>query len=310
MTMDLITTPFSFESTAMDVIDGVDLSGRTAIVTGGASGIGLETARALAHAGASVTIAVRDVDAGTRAARDILATTGNAAISVAPLDLTEFASLRSFASSWFGPLHMLVNNAGVMAVPELELSFDGHEIQFATNHFGHFVLSAWLHHALAAAENARVVSVSSNAHHLSPVVFTDIDYARRPYDPWTAYGQSKTANVLHAVEITRRWRDDGIVANAAHPGAIPTNLQRFVGGMVTPVELRKTPAQGAATSVLLASSPLLEGVGGRYFEDCHEAEVTENPEPFGGGVNPWALDLVNAATLWDLSLTMLDAVNL
>jgi NAD(P)-dependent dehydrogenase (short-subunit alcohol dehydrogenase family) len=308
--MDLITTPFNFESTAMDVVEGIDLSGRKAVVTGGASGIGLETARALAHVGAEVTLAVRDVDAGARAAREILATTGNATVSVAALDLTDFVSLRGFAAGWLGPLHILVNNAGIMAVPELQLSYDGHEIQFATNHFGHFVLTAWMHHALAAGDGARVVSVSSSAHQISPVVFSDIDYAQRPYDPWIAYGQSKTANVLHAVEITKRWRDDGIVANAAHPGAVPTNLQRYTGGLRTPVELRKTPEQGAATSVLLATSPLLEGVGGRYFEDCHEAEVAASREPFAGGVNPWALDPAAAETLWDLSLTWLDAVNL
>lgn len=308
--MELITTPFTRESTASEVLEGVDLSGRKAIVTGGASGIGLETARALSHAGAAVTIAVRDVEAGTRAARDILATSGNTALAVAPLDLTDFASIRSFTNAWLGPVHILVNNAGVMAVPELELSFDGHEIQFATNHLGHFALAAWLHHSLAAAEGARVVSVSSSAHQRSPVVFADIDYERRPYDPWSAYGQSKTANVLHAVEITRRWTNDGITANALNPGAIPTNLQRHTGRMQTPVELRKTPAQGAATSVLLAASPLLEGVGGRYFEDCQEAEVTDTPAPYGGGVNPWALDVDSAQKLWDLSLTMLDAVTL
>jgi NAD(P)-dependent dehydrogenase (short-subunit alcohol dehydrogenase family) len=308
--MDLITTPFTRNSTAADVLEGVDLSGRKAIITGGASGIGLETARALSLAGAEVTIAVRDVEVGARAARDILATSGNTAIAVAPLDLTDFASIRSFTNSWLGPVHMLINNAGVMAVPELELSFDGHEIHFATNHLGHFALTAWLHHSLAAAGGARVVSVSSNAHHFSPVVFKDVDYARRPYDPWSAYGQSKTANVLHAVEITRRWSDEGIAANAMHPGAIATNLQRYVGAVQTPVELRKTPAQGAATSVLLAASPLLEDVGGRYFEDCHEAEVTDAPEPFSGGVNPWALDPNSAEKLWELSLLMLDAVTL
>jgi NAD(P)-dependent dehydrogenase (short-subunit alcohol dehydrogenase family) len=308
--MDLITTPFTRESTAFEVLEGVDLSGRKAIITGGASGIGFETARALSHAGAEVTIAVRDVEAGARAARDILASSGNTAIAVAPLDLTDFASIRSFTNAWLGPVHMLINNAGVMAVPELELSFDGHEIQFATNHLGHFALTAWLHHSLAAAEGARVVSVSSNAHHFSPVVFQDIDYAKRPYDPWSAYGQSKTANVLHAVEITRRWIDEGIAANAMNPGAIPTNLQRHVGGMQTPAELRKTPEQGASTSVLLAASPLLEGVGGRYFEDCQESEITDAPEPYGGGVNPWALDLDSAEKLWELSLLMLDAVTL
>jgi NAD(P)-dependent dehydrogenase (short-subunit alcohol dehydrogenase family) len=308
--MELITTPFTRESTAFEVLEGVDLSGRKAIVTGGASGIGYETARALSHAGADVTIGVRDVEAGARAARDILASSGNTAIAVAPLDLTDFASIRSFTNAWLGPVHMLINNAGVMAVPELELSFDGHEIQFATNHLGHFALTAWLHHSLAAAEGARVVSVSSSAHQRSPVVFADIDYERRDYEPWSAYGQSKTANVLHAVEITRRWIDDGIAANAMNPGAIPTNLQRYTGGLQTPVELRKTPAQGAANSVLLAASPLLEGVGGRYFEDCQESETTDHPEPYAGGVNPWALDLDSAQKLWELSLLMMDAVSL
>ncbi len=308
--MDRFTTPFTFETTALEVLEGVDLSGRKAVITGGASGIGLETARALAHAGAEVTLAVRDLELGVRAARDILATSGNASTTVAHLDLTDFASIRSFAVAWLGPLHILINNAGVMAVPELELSFDGHELQFATNHLGHFALTAWLHHSLAAANGARIVSVSSNAHHFSPVEFKDIDYENRDYDPWGAYGQSKTANILHAVEITRRWSDDGIVANALHPGAIATNLQRYVGTMRTPVELRKSPAQGAATSVLLAGSPLLEGVGGRYFEDCQEAHVTKEPELFGGGVNPWALDPASAQKLWDLSLEMLDAVAL
>lgn len=309
-TMNEIATPFGFDATALEVLQGVDLSGQRAIVTGGASGLGLETARALAHAGADVTLAVRDIGVGARAARDIVATSGNSSVTAASLDLTDFVSIRGFVTAWFGPLHILVNNAGVMALPELELSFDGHELQFATNHLGHFALTAWLHHALAAAEGARVVSVSSSAHHLSPVVFKDIDYENRPYDPWGAYGQSKTANVLHAVEITRRWREDGIVANALNPGAVATNLQRYVGAMRTPIELRKTPAQGAATSALLAGSPLVEGVGGRYFEDCHEAEVIAEPEPYGGGVNPWALDSASAEKLWDLSLEMLDQVSL
>ncbi|MGA7835036.1 MAG: SDR family NAD(P)-dependent oxidoreductase [Acidimicrobiales bacterium] len=308
--MGLITTPFTSQTTALEVLEGVDLSGRRAVVTGGASGIGLETARALAHAGAEVTLAVRDVEAGARAAREILATSGNTSTMVAPLDLTDFSSIRSFTTAWLGPLHILVNNAGVMAVPELELSFDGHELQFATNHLGHFALTAWMHHALAAAHGARVVSVSSNAHHFSPVVFHDVDFENRAYDPWNAYGQSKTANILHAVEITRRWSNEGVVANALHPGAVATNLQRYVGALRTPVDRRKSPAQGAATSVLLAGSPLLDGVGGRYFEDCREADQTAEPELLGGGVNPWALDLSNAEKLWNLSLDMLDAVSL
>ncbi len=302
-----IASPFTRTTTALEVLDGVDLSGKRAIVTGGASGIGAETARALAHAGAEVTIAARDVEAGGRVARDIVLSTGNQNIQVAQLDLTEEVSLRNFAAIWLGPLDILVNNAGIMAVPELELSFDGHEMQFATNHLGHFKLTVALHQALAAAENgARVVAVSSSAHWISPVDFSDIDFENRDYDPWLAYGQSKTANVLHAVEITRRWGHEGILANALNPGAIPTRLQRHVGGMSTPEELRKTVEQGAATSVFLAASPLVDGIGGRYFEDCQEAEVLKERPSWGGGVSPYALDPGNAEKLWDLSLSMLD----
>jgi NAD(P)-dependent dehydrogenase (short-subunit alcohol dehydrogenase family) len=134
------------------------------------------------------------------------------------------------------------------------------------------------------------------------VVFEDIDYEQRPYDPWSAYGQSKTADILLAVEITRRWSSAGICANALNPGAIPTNLQRYTGEVLTPVEKRKTPQQGAATSVLLAASPLVAQAGGRYFEDCNEAPVVSEPEMFGGGVNPWAIDPENAQRLWELSI--------
>jgi NAD(P)-dependent dehydrogenase (short-subunit alcohol dehydrogenase family) len=302
-----VSSPFSRTSTALEVLDGVDLSGKRAIVTGGASGIGAETARALAHAGAEVTIAARDVEAGGLVARDIVLSSGNQNVQVAQLDLTEEISLRNFAAAWLGPLDILVNNAGIMAVPELELSFDGHEIQFATNHLGHFALTVALHQALAVAENgARVVSVSSSAHRLSDVDFADIDFENREYDPWLAYGQSKTANVLHAVEITRRWGHEGILANALNPGAIPTRLQRYTGGLSTPEELRKTVEQGAATSAFLAGSPLVDGVGGRYFEDCQEASVTAGRDPLSGGVSAYALDSNNAEKLWDLSLSMLD----
>jgi NAD(P)-dependent dehydrogenase (short-subunit alcohol dehydrogenase family) len=304
--MTHVTTPFDRDSTAQDVLADVDLSGKRAIVTGASSGIGVETARALAHAGAEVTLAVRDVEAGGVAARDILLSSGNNNVQVARLDLSNVVSIRSFVATWLGPVDILVNNAGVMALPELELSFEGHERQFATNHLGHFALTVALHQALAASNGARVVNVSSNAHHLSPVVFSDVDFENRAYNPWAAYGQSKTANVLHAVELTRRWAEDGIVANALHPGAIPTRLQRYIGGMQTPENLRKTVEQGAATSALLAGSPLVEGIGGRYFEDCHEAEVVSEPELFAGGVNPFALDPDSARELWDLSLSMLD----
>jgi NAD(P)-dependent dehydrogenase (short-subunit alcohol dehydrogenase family) len=303
---DLVSTPFGFTSTASGVVTGLDLSTRRAVVTGGASGIGVETARALASVGAEVTLAVRDVDAGERVAREIAASTGNDRVRAAWLDLTDHDSIRAFASSWSGPLHILINNAGIMAVPELELSFEGHELQFATNHLGHFALTTALHRALASASGARVVCVSSSAHHISDVIFEDIDFESRPYDSWSAYGQSKTANVLHAVEITKRWSSEGIFANALNPGAIPTNLQRHTGGLRTPEDRRKTPEQGSATSVLLAASPLVAGVGGRYFEDCNEAPVVAEPELYGGGVAPYALDPESAERLWDRSLELLD----
>jgi NAD(P)-dependent dehydrogenase (short-subunit alcohol dehydrogenase family) len=288
------------------VIAGLDLSNQRAIVTGAASGIGIETARALAFAGAEVTLAVRDVTAGERVAHDITSSTGNDRVHVGLLDLTDHDTIRSFSSAWDGPLDILINNAGIMALPELELSFEGHELQFATNHLGHFALATALHRSLAAASGARVVCVSSSAHHFSDVIFEDIDFERRPYDPWAAYGQSKTANILHAVELTRRWSSEGIFANALNPGAIPTNLQRYTGGLKTPVERRKSPEQGAATSVLLATSPILEGIGGRYFEDCNEAPIVTEFVQFGGGVAAWALNPETAEHLWDRSLQLLD----
>lgn len=298
----LLTTPFNFSSTADQVLAGVNLSGRSALVTGGASGIGIETSRALARAGATVTLAVRDISSGNSAAKDIASSTGNTDVRVELLDLTSTTSISAFSRRWNIPLHMLILNAGIMAVPTLERSSQGHELQFATNFLGHFALTMNLYPWLERANGSRVVSVSSNAHHFSPVVFEDIDFRERPYEPWLAYGQSKTANVLHSVEITRRWSSGGIHANALNPGAIATNLQRYTGTMLTPVEKRKTAEQGAATSVLLAASPLLQDVGGRYFEDCNEAAQVANPEMFGGGVNPWALDPASAQQLWELAI--------
>jgi NAD(P)-dependent dehydrogenase (short-subunit alcohol dehydrogenase family) len=193
-----------------------------------------------------------------------------------------------------------------MASPEAHTD-DGWESQFATNHLGHFALALGLQPALAAANGARIVAVSSSGHLWSPVVFDDINFRFRPYDPLLAYGQSKTAAVLFAVEASTRWSEDGIHANALNPGAIQTNLQRHVGGAVrTPLELQKSPQQGAATSVLLAASPLLEGIGGRYFADCNQATpVDHRPEGFiepATAVAPYALDPENARRLWELSL--------
>jgi NAD(P)-dependent dehydrogenase (short-subunit alcohol dehydrogenase family) len=310
-----ITTQFGFDSTAAQVVEGIDLSGKRAIVTGASSGIGVETARALASVGADVTLAVRDTDAGERVAADIAATTGNTAIHVGRLDLADQASVAAFVASWSGPLDRLVNNAGVMALPDLQLTPEGWEMQFATNHLGHFALALGLHQALAAAGDARIVSLSSRGHLRSPVIFDDLNFTSRPYDPWLAYGQSKTANVLFAVEATRRWARDGITANAVHPGAIAaTNLGRHVdpevlAGLRNSGAYRyKTIEQGAATSVLVATSPLLEGVGGRYFEDCNEATVLDPVNPDATcGVAAYALDPGNAERLWDVSLRMLQA---
>ena len=214
-----ISTPYNAESTAAEVVAGIDLTGHRVIVTGGASGIGIETARALAGAGAEVTLAVRNLAAGERTAADITATTGNQHVLVAPLDLADQASVGSFAAGWEGPLHILVNNAGLMASPLMRTP-EGWEMQFATNHLGHFALATGLRRALAEAGGARVVSVSSTGHLNSPVVFDDIHFRAREYDPWAAYGQSKTANVLFGVEATKRWASDGITVNALMPGAI------------------------------------------------------------------------------------------
>jgi NAD(P)-dependent dehydrogenase (short-subunit alcohol dehydrogenase family) len=200
---------------------------------------------------------------------------------------------------------MLVNSAGIMALPELTRTAQGREMQFAVNFLGHFALTVGLHDALARAEGARVVSLSSNAHLYSPVVFDDLDYRFRFYNPIGAYGESKTAAVLLAVEVSRRWSGEGILANAVNPGAIATNLQKHTGGVRTPPERRKSLAQGVATSVLLAASPLLSGVDGRYFEDCNESPVLqERPAMFGGGVAPFALDPANAERLWTIATDM------
>jgi NAD(P)-dependent dehydrogenase (short-subunit alcohol dehydrogenase family) len=311
---DLLSTPFGAETTALEVLDGVDLSGKRAVVTGGASGIGVETVRALAQAGAAVTIAARKLDVAEAVAAGVREGTGNDAVSCVAVELTDRDSIDAFGAAWDGPLDILVDNAGVMALPELMLAADGHEMQFATNHLGHFRLALGLHEALAAApDGARIVSLSSRAHLNSPVIFDDIDFAFRPYTPESAYAQSKTANVLFAVEAARRWADEGIVANAVHPGPIlETGLARHMDQELlkklvdSGAYTFKTTEQGAATSVLAAASPLLDGITGRYFEDCNQAPlVTSAPEGTGGGVAPYALDPVNAERLWEVSLELL-----
>jgi NAD(P)-dependent dehydrogenase (short-subunit alcohol dehydrogenase family) len=309
---DPITTPFGATSTAAEVVTGVDLTGCRAVVTGASSGLGVETARALAGAGAEVTLAVRDIAAGQRAADDIATTTDNQRVRVAPLDLADQASVAAFVARWTGPLHMLVNNAGIMATP-LRRTAEGWEMQFATNHLGHFALAVGLHDALAAVGDARIVSVSSVGHVNGDVDLDDVNFDRRPYDPWLAYGQSKTANVLFAVEAATRWAADGITANALNPGRITgTNLGRHSGPVANaPASFEpnstgvswKNIEQGAATSVLLAASPLVKGVTGRYFEDC--AEAGPHRPGVRRGVAAYALDPKAAARLWQLSTDLI-----
>ncbi|WP_112261273.1 SDR family NAD(P)-dependent oxidoreductase [Lentzea terrae] len=308
----MITTGYGFETTALEVVDGVDLTGRRAIVTGGASGIGVETVRALAAAGAQVTIAARDIDAAQRVATTLIAATGNKKISVAPLDLASQASVKAFVRNWDGPLHLLINNAGVMATP-LTRTPEGWELQLATNHFGHFTLTLGLFNSLRA-EGARVVNVSSSAHLMSPVVFDDLHYDQRPYDRWEAYGQSKTANILFGLEAGKRWASYGITMNALMPGSIATNLQRHLTEDELQARIRqsgatttrrvKTPEQGAATTLVVATTPLLDNISGRYFEDCNEAPPVSGDSHLRG-VAPYAQDPEAAAQLWKVSETTL-----
>jgi NAD(P)-dependent dehydrogenase (short-subunit alcohol dehydrogenase family) len=261
----------------------------------------------LAKAGAEVTIAARNQEAAQQIADEINAAANNENVKAAPLDLADLQSVEHFVASWKGPLHLLINNAGVMALPDLQKTPAGVELQFMTNYLGHFALTTGLYGALKKAGKARVVVVSSSGHLLSPVVFDDLHFLFRPYDPWLAYGQSKTACNLFAVAVTQRWAKDGIFANALNPGAILTNLQRHVGSRLRSApELHKTPQQGAATTILLATSPLLENTGGHYFENCNEAmEVSERPADYTG-VAGYSLKPGNADRLWDISVQLTD----
>ncbi|AXJ11515.1 SDR family NAD(P)-dependent oxidoreductase [Arthrobacter sp. PM3] len=320
-----IGSGFGRDSTAADVISGIGLAGKTAIVTGGYSGLGLETVRALASAGASVVVPARRPDH----ARDVLAAAGLAPgarggdVSVAELDLADQASVQEFAAGFLAAaaanpprsLDILINNAAIMASPEHRVG-PGWEAQFATNHLGHFALTNLLWPALAAADGARVVSLSSTGHKLSPIRFDDINFDAG-YDKWRAYGQAKTANALFAVRLDALGRDFGVRAFAVHPGGIMTELQRHLpreemiaAGWMDEhgtVDARfKTPEQGAATSVWAATSPALEGMGGVYCEDCDIAEPTVpgSPEARIRGVDAHAVDPDAAARLWQVSADM------
>jgi NAD(P)-dependent dehydrogenase (short-subunit alcohol dehydrogenase family) len=310
-----IHSGFDEKTTGTEALAGADLSGKVAIVTGGYSGIGVETTRVLSEAGATVVVPVRTMEK----ARANLE--GIPRVELQPLDLHDPASIDAFADGFLSsgrPLHMLVNSAGIMA-PPLSRDARGYESQFSANHLGHFQLTLKLWPALKRAEGARVVAVSSRGHRRSGVDFDDPNFERRDYEKWQAYGQSKTANALFAMEVDRRGESEGIRAFSLHPGAIITDLARhmteddikafgivraadgsLVIGSDSPWRFKTVP-QGAATSVWCATSPRLDGKGGVYCEDCDIAEAV--PADFTGtnGVSPWACDPALAERLWALS---------
>ena len=317
---DRIKSPFGAYTDARDVVAGHDLTGKVAIVTGGATGIGIETARALAEAGAEVVIAVRKSDLAEAAVADI-AKTAKGKVSWSMLDLSSFKSIRAFAARWGErPLNLLINNAGVMACP-LAYTEDGLEMQIGTNHFGHFLLSTLLAPNLVAGAKAsgktsRLVSLSSSGHRRAPMNFDDPHFRSHPYDKWEAYGQAKTANALFAVGFHTRFKgtaeDGSVTANAVMPGGIMTPLQRhlpleeqramgWIDEHGTVMKGFKTPEQGASTSVWAAVGDELEGVGGLYLEDLAQA-VPAGPDTGYFGVKPYALDPDAADRLWALSV--------
>jgi NAD(P)-dependent dehydrogenase (short-subunit alcohol dehydrogenase family) len=307
-----INSPFGYRSSALEVTAGIDLSGKTAFVTGGYSGLGTEVVRALAAAGARVLVGARRPD---KAAEDLADVTG--AVEILALDLSDPASIDACAAEVArrtGQLHILINNAAIMACP-LARDARGFESQFATNHLGHFQLTARLWPLLAAAQGARVVSVSSIGHRLHGLSIEDPHFQHRDYDKWLAYGQAKSANALFALELDRLGAAHGVRAFAVHPGGIATPLQRHLtmdeqkamgwydeAGNLN--AMFKTPAEGAATSVWCATSPLLEGMGGVYCEDCNIGAMAGDPPPRAIGVWPHIRDEALAAALWDASEAM------
>jgi len=305
-----IGSGFSAKSTAAEAIRDIDLSGKTAVVTGGYSGIGVETVRALAGAGADIVAPARDVSKAKAALGDVAGK-----VSIAPMDLGDLASVARFARDFASgrkALHLLVNNAGIMACPETRIGPQW-EAQFATNHIGHFALTAALLPLLRAANGARVVALSSTGHKISDIRWDDIHFHKGAYDKWVAYGQSKTANALFAVGLDAREGGNGVRGFAVHPGGIMTPLQRHLkkeemvaagwideSGEVSAAAKPyfKTPGQGAATAVWAATAAKLQGSGGLYCEDCDVAELAGENEPRHRTVKAYAVDPESAARLW------------
>ena len=308
---------FGHDTTTDEVLEGIDLSGKLALVTGASAGLGAETARALASRGAEVVITARNMPKGEEVARQIRAATGNAAVEVEELELGSVTSIRNFAERFLerhASLNILINNAGVMACP-FDKTEDGFELQFGTNHLGHFLMTCLIAPALERGGPARVVSLSSRAHTMSDVFFDDVNFEHTPYNQWLSYGQSKTANVLFAVELERRLGHKGVHAYAVHPGVIETELTRHMGEadyklLQDRAAERKTPMQtktvsaGAATSIYAATAPELDGRGGTYLEDCGIAPVSDD-EKVAGGVRSYAIDPQAAERLWAISEKML-----
>ncbi len=301
---------FDAHSTADEVLAGVDLDGRLALVTGGYSGLGLETTRALVRAGARVVVPARRPDA----AREALSDLGDS-VEVDELDLGDQASVRAFAERFVASdrsLDLLIANAGIMACPETRVG-DGWEAQFGTNHLGHFALVTRLWPALVRDGGARVVSLSSAGHHRGGIRWEDVMWTH-DYDKWAAYGQAKTANALFARQLDTLGAASGVRAFSVHPGGILTPLQRHLPkeemvalGWIDEAGNEvgqgfKTPEQGAATSVWAATSPQLDGLGGVYCEDCDVAVDSE--DRFRVGVAAWATDPAEAARLWSHSVAL------
>jgi len=306
---------FGRDSTADEVLAGIECAGRVVLITGASGGLGAEAARALAARGACVTITARDRAKGRQVVDEVRQTTGNDAVDMMELELSSPASVRRFAQEYLDRhpiIHVLINNAGVMACP-LARTPEGWESQFATNHLGHFLLAGLLAPALRAGAPSRVVSLSSSGHRFSPVVFEDIHFERRAYDKWLAYGQSKTANALFAVEFDRRLAPAGVRANAVHPGAIVTELGRHLSSEdIAALQARSPGGQGfhwkpvpagAATGVWAATAPELEDRGGLYLEDCGIAAPKAARDQLTG-YEPYVLDPEAAAHLWALSEEM------
>jgi NAD(P)-dependent dehydrogenase (short-subunit alcohol dehydrogenase family) len=308
---------FGAHSTTDEVLDGVDLAGKRVLVTGVSAGLGLETARVLAAHGAHVIGAARDIDKARRALEPAQAQAARGGeLELVQLDLASLESVRSCADSLLArnePFDLVIANAGVMATPRGSTA-DGFETQFGTNHLGHFLLVTRI--ASLFKPGSRLVNLSSAGHRFADVDLDDPNFERTPYEEWTAYGRSKTANILFAVEFDRRHKDRGVRATAVHPGAIQTELSRFLTPEVTqrlfdrlkvpagaPALEFKTIPQGAATSVWAGVVAAADAVGGRYCEDCHVAEIVDLPG-VRGGVQPYALDLDRAQALWTKSEEM------